>query len=105
MAFITIKLGSCFPTTKTKGVDMTETTQTPLPTCPMRDACQGMMKKTPSGVALMLPGLLFIALGVLIVVEPTVLIWVMAVAFVLLGVMMLLMASFIRKISRSLHET
>ena len=84
---------------------MSETTHTPLPTCPMRDACQGMMKKPPSGFALMLPGLLFIVLGVLIVVEPRVLIWVMAIAFVLLGVMMLLMASFIRKIGRSFQET
>ena len=37
------------------------------------------------------------ALGVLIVIEPRILVWALALVFVLLGLMMLMMSSFIRK--------
>ena len=79
---------------------MTEQQQqpTPLPTCPMAEMCQGMMDKPFSGVALVVPGLLFIALGILVVIEPRILAWIMAAAFILLGAMMLMMANFIRGI-------
>ena len=62
------------------------------------------MEKPPSGLGLFIPGILFIALGVLIVVEPLVLVWVMAIGFVLLGVMMLGMGAFVRKIGRSFQN-
>ena len=55
------------------------------------------MEKPFSGVALIVPGILFIALGVLIVFEPRILVWALAVVFVLLGIIMLIMISFIRK--------
>ena len=84
---------------------MAETDRTPLPTCPMAETCKGMMTKPFSGTGLLLPGILFVALGVLIVIEPTVLIWVMATAFVLLGIMMLMMASFIRSIGKRFQDT
>ena len=84
---------------------MAETSRTPLPTCPMGEACKGMMQKPSSGVVLLLPGILFIAHGVLIVIEPGVLVWVMATAFVLFGIMMLMMASFIRKIGTRFQST
>ena len=78
---------------------MTEQQQpTPLPTCPMAETCKGMMDKPFSGVALVVPGLLFIALGVLVVIEPRILAWIMAAAFVLLGAMMLMMANFVRRV-------
>jgi hypothetical protein len=64
----------------------------------MAETCKGMMEKPFSGVALMVPGLALIALGILVVIEPRILAWVMAAAFILLGVMMVMMASFIRKI-------
>ncbi len=71
----------------------------------MGKACKGMMEKSSSGVVLLLPGILFIALGVLIVIEPGVLVWVMATAFVLLGSMMMMMAGFIRKIGTRFQST
>lgn len=55
------------------------------------------MQKPFSGVALIISGVVFIVLGVLIVMEPRILVWVMAAAFVLLGVMVLMMVSFMRK--------
>jgi hypothetical protein len=70
----------------------------PLPTSPMAKTCEGMMERPPSGVAIVFPELLFIALGVLVVIEPRILVWLIAAAFILLGVMMLMKGSFIRKI-------
>lgn len=70
----------------------------------MAKTCEGMMKKPPSGVAVVLPGLLFIVLGVLVVIEPRILVWLIAAALILLGVMMLMMGSFIRKIGSQFHN-
>ena len=71
---------------------------TPMPMCPMAETCKGMMEKPFSGVKLIVPGLVFIALGVLIVFEPRILAWIIAAAFVLIGIMMLMMAGFVRRI-------
>ena len=65
--------------------------------CPMGKMCTGMMKKSSPGWFLLLPGILLILLGVLIVVEPRVLVWFIAAATILFGIMMLMMAGFIRK--------
>ena len=78
---------------------------TPMPMCPMAETCKGMMEKPFSGVTLIIPGLMFIALGVLILFEPRVLVWIIALAFVLLGMMMLMMASFIRKVGTRFQAT
>ncbi len=65
----------------------------PMPMCPMAKKCTGMMEKTSFGAFLMVPGLLFIAAGVLIIFVPQVLIWLMAAASILFGVAMLLLAN------------
>ena len=59
--------------------------------------CKGMMGKRPSGLLLMLPGVLLIALGALIVIKPQILVWLLAAGSVLLGTMLLLMAGFMRR--------
>jgi uncharacterized membrane protein HdeD (DUF308 family) len=71
--------------------------------CPMAKMCMGMTEKRPSGLLLMLPGVLLIVVGVLIVIEPRILVWLMATASVLLGIMLLMMASFIRKVGIQLR--
>jgi uncharacterized membrane protein HdeD (DUF308 family) len=71
--------------------------------CPMAKMCMGMTEKRPSGLLLMLPGVLLIVVGVLIVIEPKILVWLMATASVLLGIMLLMMASFIRRIGAQLR--
>ena len=76
---------------------MGEQTPTPLPTCPMVDTCEGVLKNPFSGVVLVIPGLIFIALGVLIVVEPRILTWIVASVFIFFGIMMLVIAYFVRK--------
>lgn len=73
---------------------LSETTMT---MCPMGRMCMGMMKKRTSGWFLMLPGILLIILGVLIIVEPQILVWFIAAATILFGAMMLIMASSILK--------
>jgi uncharacterized membrane protein len=73
--------------------------QSPMPICPMAETCKGMMEKRFSNVALIIPGLVFIGLGILVFVEPRILAWIIAAVFVLLGIMMVMMASFVRKIS------
>ena len=63
----------------------------------MAKMCVGMMGKRPSGILLMLPGILLIALGALIVIEPQILVWLLAAGSVLLGIMLLLVAGFMRR--------
>jgi hypothetical protein len=80
---------------------------TPMPMCPMAETCKGMMEKPFSSVMLIVAGLAFIALGVLVIYEPRILVWIIAAAFVLLGFMMVMMASFVRKIGtkfRAMHD-
>lgn len=79
------------------------TTPEHLPMCPMAETCRGMMKKPPSGFALIIPGIVFIVIGVLIVVEPTILVWLVAVAFIVIGVGMLFLANFVRKFGARMH--
>ena len=70
----------------------------PMPMCPMAKTCKGMMEKPFSGALMLIPGIAFIALGILIVVWPGVLPWLVAAAFVIAGGAMLLMANFMRRI-------
>jgi len=75
---------------------MAETT--PMPMCPMAETCKGMMEKPFSSLTLIMPGVVFILLGVLIVTWPAILVWIAAIAFILVGVMMLMMAGFVRRV-------
>lgn len=63
----------------------------------MPKMCMGMIGKRVPILPIVLFGVLLIALGALIVIEPRVLVWLLATAAVLMGVMLLTMARFIRK--------
>jgi hypothetical protein len=76
----------------------------PMPMCPMAETCKGMMEKPLSGLVMVIPGVAFIALGVLIVVWPSVLPWLVAAACILAGGAMLLMANFIRGVGARLRR-
>ena len=71
---------------------MVETT--PMPMCPMAETCKGMMEKPGSGSWMMIPGVLFIALGVFIILYPQVLAWLIAIALIIMGIAMLMMIKF-----------
>ena len=64
--------------------------------CPMAEACKGMMEKPGSGLWMMVPGILFIALGVIIILFPQILAWLIAIALVFMGIAMLMMTRFMR---------
>lgn len=63
----------------------------------MPKMCMRMMGKRFPILPIVLFGVLLIALGALIVIEPRVLVWLLATAAVLMGVMLLTMAGLIRK--------
>jgi uncharacterized membrane protein HdeD (DUF308 family) len=68
----------------------------PMPMCPMAETCKGMMERPLSGLVMMIPGIVFICLGILIVAWPSVLPWLVAAACIVAGGAMLLMANFMR---------
>ena len=80
---------------------MTETN--PMPMCPMAEACKGMMEKPGSGTWVMIPGVLFIVLGVLIILYPQILAWFVAIALVVVGIAMLIMTMFMRGIGKRIQ--
>lgn len=77
---------------------MVETT--PMPMCPMAETCKGMMGKPGSGLWMMIPGILFIALGVFIILYPQILAWLIAIALIGIGIAMLMMINFMRGIGK-----
>ncbi len=76
----------------------------PMPMCPMAKTCKGMMEKPLSALMMVIPGIAFIALGILIVIWPSVLPWLVAAACILAGLAMLLMAKFMRGIGARLRH-
>lgn len=65
--------------------------------CPMASVCKGMANKPGSGLFLMMPGLVLVLAGVLILIEPRALVWLLASASMLIGLVMLFFAMFMRK--------
>jgi hypothetical protein len=65
--------------------------------CPMATMCQGMAGKGGLGCRLMIPGFLLVLGGVLILLEPRVLVWLMAGTSILIGVVLFVFAILVRK--------
>lgn len=78
---------------------------TAMPMCPMAKTCRGMMKAPRSGFLMMLPGVVFIILGVVILMQPQILVWLIAIACIVMGIAMLMMANFMRKFGVRAHGT
>ena len=76
----------------------------PMPMCPMAETCRGMMERPFSGVVMVIPGIAFITLGILIIVWPAILPWLVAAACILAGGGMLLMANFMRGVGARLRR-
>lgn len=71
-----------------------------MPMCPMAETCKGMMDKPGYGLWMMLPGVALIAVGVLIILYPQILAWLVAAALICMGIGMLMMMNFMRSIGR-----
>ena len=69
-----------------------------MPMCPMAKTCKGMMEKPKLGYLMIMPGLIFIVLGLTIIIYPQILVWLVAIALIVLGLAMLMMVNFMRKI-------
>jgi uncharacterized membrane protein HdeD (DUF308 family) len=76
-----------------------------MPMCPMARMCGGMMSKRRMGLAPLAMGAIFILLGIVILVEPRIVVWVLALMLILMGIMMLVMASFMRNMGETFHST
>lgn len=74
--------------------------QSPMAMCPMAKMCERMMEKPPSGTLLMLPGVLLIALGVLIFIEPRIVVWLVAAVAILMGILFFMMARFVGRLHK-----
>lgn len=77
----------------------------PFSTCPMAETCRGMMEKPGSGAWMFVPGILFIVFGVTIILFPQILAWLIAIAFIVMGVGMLMMVNVMRGMGRRFHDT
>ena len=77
----------------------------PMPMCPMAETCKGMMEKSGTGLWMMIPGILFIALGILIFLYPRILAWLIAIALIVMGIAILLMTRFMRGIGKRLQTS
>lgn len=76
----------------------------PMHICPMAETCKGVMQKPGSSFWMLVPGLIFIALGVSIILYPQILAWLVAIALILMGFAMLMMANFMRGIGRRFQD-
>ncbi len=77
----------------------------PMLTCPMAETCKGMMEKPGSGFWMIIPGVVFIILGVTIIMYPQILVWLVAIALIVMGIAMLMMVNFMRNIGKRLQNT
>ena len=74
--------------------------QYPMAMCPMAKMCGRMMEQPPSGTILMLPGALLIALGVLMFLEPRIVVWLVATVAILMGLLFFMMARFVGRLHK-----
>jgi len=74
---------------------MTESKQMPM--CPMAETCKGIMEKPFSGFMIVVPGVFLIVLGVVTLIEPRILVWLVAAILLVMGVAALLLASFMHR--------
>ena len=73
-------------------------------TCPMADTCRRMMGTPFPGFALMIPGGVLVLLGVVVVIEPRILAWPVAIALIAMGLAMITAAHFMRRVARDVEH-
>ena len=64
---------------------------------PMAKTCKELMGRPFSGLMIVLPGVFLIVLGVVTLVEPRILVWLVAAVLVVMGIAALLMARFMHR--------
>jgi hypothetical protein len=76
----------------------------PTPMCPMVETCNGIMERPLSGLVMIIPAVVLIALGVSNLIWPSVLPWLVAIACILAGGAILLMVNFMRRVGARLRR-
>ena len=66
--------------------------------CPMSAMCKGMAGKSKFGVFTLIPGIMLIGIGVLVLFQPQILAWLIAILMIILGIGAIFMASAMRRI-------
>jgi len=79
--------------------------ENPMESCPMSAVFKKTAGKRGFGLLAMIPGLLFVLGGLAIIVEPQILVWLMAAASILVGIGLLAGASFLRKFAAGLQAS
>lgn len=67
-----------------------------MPVCPMARHCSAMMESSRPAMMMSMAGFLMLVLGVVIVIWPSVLPWLVAAMVIALGACMLMMAQVFR---------
>ncbi|NNC67897.1 MAG: hypothetical protein HKN83_07695 [Gammaproteobacteria bacterium] len=71
----------------------------PMSMCPMAEIRKGMLVKPLSAFVVVVPVLILIVLGVVVLIEPRILLWLVAfIALICDGHFMLALAKFVRKV-------
>ena len=65
--------------------------------CPMAIMCKGIAQKPPSLPIMLLPGLIIIALGVVILLEPKILVWLVATVTIIFGLILIIISIWMRR--------
>jgi uncharacterized membrane protein HdeD (DUF308 family) len=63
--------------------------------------CKGMAGKPYSRMGMMIPGIVLIAIGILVLFKPQILAWLIAVVIIMMGVGLLFMANMMRRFGAS----
>ncbi len=72
--------------------------------CPMARACKGMTEKPGTGLWMIAAGVIFVALGITIILFPQMLVWLVAIALIVIGLAMLMMVNFMRSFGKRIHN-
>ena len=73
--------------------------ENPMDSCPMSAMFNKASGKRGFGLLAMIPGLFLVLVGVAIILEPQILVWLMAGAAILVGIALLAAANFFRKLA------
>ncbi len=73
--------------------------ENPTDSCPMSAMFNKASGKRGFGLLAMIPGLFLVLVGVAIILEPQILVWLMAGAAILVGIALLAAANFFRKLA------
>ena len=77
----------------------------PTASCPMSEMFKKSTGMRGFGLLAMLPGLLLVLGGVAIILEPQILVWLMAAASIVAGLVLVAAANFFRKVAADLRTS